>query len=235
MKPLRVSCRLLDGGIVSTDGLFPLDGILAAQWMRYYHPEAYYNDDAKNQLIEPELPLVRVEIGQQWIWAASVAQYQKQGEYVIYWHKRLDDGIIGDFIDKPCRVVTSSGAYKGYRMPLVVQLVSGLTWFCVGDPDGIRDLLSGCLALGKKRSQGFGMVALDDAGRPAWTVEEWPEDWSIYGPEGRLMRVLPVSDSFVLSPGKRFMRWGIRPPAWHIANQVLAEIPEVGMWNDAWR
>lgn len=215
---------------MSTDGLLMLDAILAAEWMRRNHPDQYYNDGAKSEYIEPQLPLAEIDVAGHRIYRASAAQYLKRGEYIHYWHKRLDEGIVEKHIDRPRKVDTKAGHYKGYRMPLVVQLAGPmLYWFCLGDLAGAADLLSGVKALGKKRSQGFGMVALDAEGRPAWTVEEWPEDWSLCGPDGRLMRPVPIGEE--IPEGARVMRWGIRPPFWLHSNKALCQMPEVGEWD----
>jgi CRISPR type IV-associated protein Csf3 len=230
MMPLRVSCRLAAGTVVSFDGLFPLDSILAAEWVRRNHPDKYYNDGAKGGIITPALPLAQTEVNGERIWAASLAQYQLKGEYTHYWHKRLDEHIATEHLDKLRKINTSSAEYKAYRMPVNVMLIPRMTWFCVGDPNGVRELLKGIRSLGKKRSQGFGMVALGPDGLPAWEVEEWPEDWSVWGPGGRLMRVIPFAGKLV--PGATVRRWGIRPPGWHRENQVLTLIPEVGDWDE---
>lgn len=227
-QPMRVRCRLADGCWVSTDGLLPLDSLLAAEWMRRNHPEQYYSDGAKDTLIEPQLPLAEAQMGGVSIWTASVAQYRLYGEFTYYWHKRFDERLAGMMLDKPKRVNTGSGEFKGYRMPVNVLMVSDLTWFAVGDLDAVRDLLMGIRALGKKRAYGFGSVVLDNCGEPCWTVEPWPEDWSIRGPGGRLMRPVPWDGQ---SSGT-VRRWGVRPPCWLPANQVVAEMPKVGDWVD---
>jgi len=231
MRPLRVSCKIQGGNIVSNDGLFPLDSILAAAWMQKNHPEEFYNDGAKSgRLIEPALPLAEVEIAGRNIWAASVAQYNFRGEYTHHWHKRLDPYIVGKHIDKPKKVVTTSAKYKAYRMPVNVMLVGPvLTWYCVGDPDGVRELLAGVKSLGKKRAHGFGAVELDK-GLPAWCVEEYEEDWSIYGPGGRIMRAVPF-DGKEIYDGMTVRRSGIRPPYWHRDNKCVAIVPKVGDWD----
>jgi len=224
-----VSCTLADGNIVSTDGLFPLDSILAAEWMRQNHPEEYYNDGAKKELIEFKLPLKKIEINGHLLWAASLAQYKKHGEYIQYWHKRLDQYITEKYLDSPRKINTSSAEYKAYRIPVNVMLINRLVWFCVGEPKEIQKLLSGVKALGKKRSQGFGLIKLNKNGDPDWTVEKWADDWSVYGPEGKVMRIIPFNGQ--LKESGTYRQWGIKPPYWHRDNQVLAEIPKVGDWN----
>lgn len=229
-QPLRVRCRITDGCIVSTDGIFPLDSILAAEWIRRNYPSEFYADGAKNgNIIEPQIPLAETEIAGQKIWMASVAQYKLYGEQIFYWHKRFDEYLAERYLDKLRKINVQSAQYKNYRMPINVLLVGEISWFCVGDLSKVKELLSGIKSLGKKRAYGFGSIVLNEQGEPDWKVEHWPEDWSIWGPEGRLMRVIPFSGK--LREGITIRHCGIRPPYWHPKNQVLAEIPKVGDWN----
>lgn len=228
-RPLRVSCRIADGNIVSTDGIFPLDAILAAAWIRKHHPEEYYNDGARgSNPIEAELPLAEVETDGYRIYAASIAQYVKYGEWIHYWHKRFREYMAERYLDKLRKINTGSAQYKGYRMPINVNIVGPLTWYCVGDIDGIRDLLSDIRSMGKKRAYGFGQVEIE-AGHPAWSVEPWPEDWSVRGPDGRLMRCIPFSGKTIT--GAVIRHWGVRPPYWVPKNQTICEVPKVGDWD----
>ncbi len=226
MQPLKISCQIDSGNFVSTDGLLPLDSLLAAEWIRRNYPEQFFSDGAKGGVIDAQLPLAEVRMGGVDIWAASVAQYHLYGEYTAYWHKRFDDLLAGQYLDKLKRIDVGSGLYKNYRMPLNVMIIGEMTWFAVGDLDAVRDLLIGITAIGKKRAYGYGMIALDH-GRPAWTVEPWAEDWSIRGPQGKLMRSIPWDG--VTSGTVR--KWGIKPPFWLPSNQLVAEIPKVGDWD----
>ena len=230
-QPLRISCLIADGNIVSDDGIFPLDAILAAAWTRKHYPIEYYNDGAKKKDngIEIKLPLAEIEMQGQKFWSASIAQYKKYGEYIYYWHKRFRSYLAEKYLDKPKRVNTSSAQYKNYRMPVNVCITGPLTWFCVGDIDEIRDLLANIKSIGKKRAYGFGQIALDNAGRPAWIVKPWHEDWSIRDSSGRLMRHIPFSGEF--KPEMMVRHWGVRPPCWLPENQIVCEIPEVGDWD----
>lgn len=220
MRNLKVTAVLQTGQVISSDGFLPLDSILAAEWMRRNYPDLLLNDGIKTgELIEADLPLKRVEHPKGWYYACSFAQYEKQGEYIAHWHKRFDAALAEQHIGFGKRrgnVTVKSGRYKNYRMPVVVILADRLEWYCVGDIDGIRDLLNGVLAIGKKRSQGYGMVE-------EWIVEEWPEDWSEVGPDGKLMRAvheLPENVS-----GARMMMWGVRPPYWFRENQKVMCLP----------
>lgn len=200
MRPLRVTARMLDGRVATTDLFLPLDGIMAAEWIRRERPDLFYNDHGGEDyagLIYPPLPLERRGAGDRWYYACSFAQGEPAGEYVAYWHRRFDD-FREQYLDlgRRSKVVTRKGPYKGYRTPLVVMLVPELTWYCVGRLEDIRELLRGVTAIGKKRSQGYGFVR-------EWLVEPWPEDLS-------QLRPLPAESGTVI---------GIRPPYWHHKNQ----------------
>lgn len=72
--------------------------------------------------------------------------------------------------DKVRRVDMSSGPDKGVRKPCYGQMFDRLIWWCVGDADGIRDLLAGITRIGARRRHGCGLVR-------EWLVEPaipWP-------------------------------------------------------------
>jgi CRISPR type IV-associated protein Csf3 len=226
IQPIKITAHMQDGRIAGTEPWFPLDSILAAEWMRRRHPEAYYNASShmlSGELITPELPFERRGAGDLWYWACSFNTAPPLGEYVMHWHKRFDDHLDNyiDFGKRRGKIDTKSGKYKAYRMPMVVQLFDRLEWYAVGDPEVVRALCRGITHIGKKTSQGLGAVDY-------WTVEPWPEDWS-EAAGGKLARAIPVE--LGLPPGitgGRVGIYGIRPPYWHADHQALCHMPEVG-------
>jgi CRISPR type IV-associated protein Csf3 len=214
MQPLKVTAYLQTGQVVSTDGYLPLDSILAAAWMQKNRPDLFYNDGMKaKEILIPELPFQKENINSQWFWACSFAQYEKQAETVAYWHKRFDAILAEKHVDfgkKRGAVNVKSAKYKNYRMPMVNIITEKIEWYCVGDLEQVKELVNMITAIGKKRSQGYGLV-------DEWTVESWPEDWSIYGPKGKFMRAIPDSNGSMI--------WGVRPPYWYHDNQVMCQVP----------
>lgn len=210
MKPLKITAKLFDGRIATTDGYLPFDSILAAAWMKRYHPEKYFNSDPSiEEVITPELPLAKLAGN---IYAASFAQFNKAGEETAYWHKRFDSQLAEDYADfggRRGKVDIKSSTYKAYRMPLNIMLAPVVIWYVVGSKREIESLLEEIPALGKKTSQGFGQVM-------EWTVEKIEDDWSVWK-EGELMRSLPdpAGDS----------EWGVRPPYWFLPNIVRCRMP----------
>jgi len=210
MQPLKITAVMQDGRIAATESYFPLDSILAAEWMRRNHPEAFYNASSymlTHEIIIADLPFEKRGVADDWYWACSFNQVPKQGEYILHWHKRIDDQLEKyiNFKGKRGRINTKSDKYKAYRMPLVIQLFDRLEWYAMGELDAIGDLCQTVTTIGKKAAQGLGYVDY-------WQVESWAKDLSY-------LRALPDE--------KGNMQYGIRPPYWHIDHQRLCRIPEV--------
>lgn len=220
MQPMRIIAHMQDGRVAGNDPHFPLDSVLAAEWMRRNHPEAYYNASSHmltNEIIVAELPFKRLGVSDLWYWSCSFNQGKKLGEYVLHWHKRFDDQLEQyiEFNGKRGRINVKSAQFKAYRMPLVVQLFDQLIWYAVGDINAVRDLCYGVTHIGKKSAQGLGAVDY-------WEVEPWTEDWSITD-GSKLTRAVPLADVPQDIAG-RLKRHGLRSPYWHVANQVVCAI-----------
>lgn len=225
MQPLKITAHMQDGRVAGTEPWFPLDSILAAEWMRRHHPEAYYNASSHmlKEMITPELPFARRGAGDLWYWACSFNTAPPLHEYIMHWHKRFDDQLEQyiDFKGKRGRVDIKSSKFKAYRMPMVIQLFDRLEWYAVGDPDAVLDLCRGVTHIGKKSSQGMGAVDW-------WEVGPWPEDWS-EAQGDKLTRAVPVELGMPEGIGQaRVATYGIRPPYWHSDHRALCYMPEVG-------
>lgn len=218
MQALRIIAELETGQVGTVDGRLPIDGIIAAAWMRRHRPDLFYHTDAgrREDLIVPELPLERRTLNGDWFWAASFAQYEAATEGLTHTHKRFDDTQAAEYVDfgkRRGRVHTQSGYFKAQRLPLVYIVTPQLTWYAFGDLAEVRSLLETIPAVGKKTARGFGDVA-------QWRVEPWPEDLSCVDARGRLMRALP--DPQGSDHG------GIRPPYWHPSNWAWCWRPPAG-------
>lgn len=88
------------------------------------------------------------------------------------------------------KIMQTGGRFKSFRLPLRMQLVDRIVWFCVSreKPSELRKRVRQIRHLGKKSSQGHGVIA-------EWIVEPCEHDWSWYAdsPAGPvLMRPLPA-------------------------------------------
>ena len=219
MIPLRVKAYLLDGRIAGTESYFPLDSILAAEWIRRHHPEQFYTPPppgVSEGWIEASLPFERRGDGERWYWACSFNQAGVVTEYVTHWHRRFDDSLerYVDFQGRRGKVEEQKGPYKAYRAPLNILLLPWLEWYAVGDAVAVRELCAGIPAIGKKPAQGYGMVE-------RWEVEPWPHDWSEVR-DGRLTRAVYELPEGVI--GQRRI-YGMRPPYWQRENQAEVWLP----------
>lgn len=210
MRPLKITAKMMTGEIITYDKYLPFDAAMADIWMRENHPEIMASSQSsisQDNLIIAELPLARLGQGDDWYWACSFACGEILGEEIVYWHKRFDSQNAEEFVDFGKRrgaVNTSSAKYKNYRMPMVKVLVPELVWYAVGELSDVERLVKKIPALGKKRSQGFGIVR-------EWIVAEWPEDLSS-------LRAIPDENGEFYT--------GIKPPYWLPLNKRRCHIPD---------
>lgn len=219
MKNLKVTAKLLDGRVNSNDGLFNLDSILAYAWMLVHHPDYLLNNDFSS-FIEPELPLAKDITGR---WKTSLGFYRQYKQFVEYWHKRINDtdaALYVDFKGKRGKIDARAGYYKAYRMPQLIRLISDIEFYCVGDPEGIKNLLKYVTNIGKKSSQGYGYIK-------EWVIEEIDDDCTEYGPYG-LMRIIPFKGDFLNSTEKfQIRKMRLKPPYHLHIDRVPCIIPNV--------
>lgn len=225
IQPLRIIATLADGRVAGNDPWFPLDALLAASWLKINVPELIGTPITDfNNVIEADLPLKKLGDGDDWYWACSFNRGVKLGEYIKYYHKRFDDQLEQYLTPHAKKIDVQRGKFKAGRIPLTVMLFDRLIWYAVGDADAIRTLCSRVTHIGKKPSQGFGVVA-------EWQVEPWPEDWSIIDSAGNLTRAIPTAQPGT-PPSGRIEHCPIRPPYWLVTRRRLCYIPEVTNASD---
>lgn len=219
-EPLRVTARLRTG--VVADRWLPLDGVLLYQACReQLGPQAVTTPGGSQVPGNVSVPLKVIHPGQgHWYYACSWAQPQPwwAAEGQDHWNKRFDNALadLVDFGGRRGKVIIEQGQYKAYHMPIHYFAAARVEWYCVGDRRAIEALLSTCTHLGKKTAQGWGRVA-------AWTVEPWPEDWSVRR-GGQLTRAIPLQDARPEETG-RLMFYGLRPSYYRKENQMPVVMP----------
>jgi len=113
------------------------------------------------------------------------------------------------------KIATTGGPYKSFRLPLRIVDTSRVVWFAElrdkkmsgrAPMTELRKILRQVHAIGKKTSQGFGIIA-------EWLVEptEFDASW-IY--EGVLMRPLPLCLGEGATHGKRRCFGAVAAPYW---------------------
>lgn len=212
-KQLRIRAYLQTG--VISDQFLPLDGILYYHLVRDIMGEQTISKPGESNIREDSGITLPFKItgprNEQWFYACSFAQWPKNTvEDSAFYVKRFDLGH-SKLIAEPKRVNISGGKYKAYHVNVYYRHAEYVEWYCIGNPASITNLLRFCTHLGKKTAQGWGSVL-------RWEVEQWPEDWSCYGPGGRRMRALPTQfDGFL---------YGIRPSYWNERHIFTCKMPD---------
>lgn len=224
-EPLRITAHLQTPVIADPAGYLPIDAILYAVHVREMIGEPMVVSCSNESIVKKgfdrrrPLPLKKIGYRQDWhhehIWfyAASFAEWPDTVAHTqTFWTKRFDAreaGFLVDFAGRRGRIATSEGRYKGYQIPVFARHALHVRWYVVGDAEEIRRLLRFATGIGKKIAQGWGQVR-------EWAVEVWPDDWSVYGPGGQLMRALPQRGGVL---------HGIRPSYWNLRHQVPCRLP----------
>lgn len=225
MPKLKVTARLLTGFAAFDDWSPDLAGLL--EWLILDSrglacpnptPEAV---EASRPIVDELMPLARREIGGEWYWATSSPCYTYATEYISKFRKRWAPGIDSpapDWGKRKAKWDGSAGAEKSYDLPNYIRVTDAVTWYCVGDTDGVWDVLQNCTGIGKKRAHGHGQIT-------HWEVTEIGHDWHLYGPNGELMRPIPAN-ALPAQVGQIAIRqWGWRPPAWLPSNKHRCAMP----------
>lgn len=216
-EPLKITCKLLDGRVNSTDGLFFLDSILYHAWFLKYSPEVFEGiEDKRKSKFHFGLP-VRTDENNRYM--ASCGFYKQYAAGIEYWNKRGDFIDYIDFSNAKGKIDISCGKFKLYHMPQVIRTIGDVEFYCVGTKEKVEDLLSYIPAIGKKPAAGYGMVK-------EWIVESVEEDNSTYGKYG-LMRPMPLKECEL--SGYEIRQCAIKPPSWKIKNQTVCHIPGVAI------
>ena len=222
--PIKVTVKLADGRINSADGIVMLDGILYHAWFFKHLPEVFDGIfETKYDGVIGQLPLRQLP-GHRW--AASCGIYEEIGQTVEYINKRpnffnadkigrldMDKGLISD----------SVGLYRAYRIPSVIRTVKNakITFWAMGHPDEVQELLDLMPAVGKKYAAGYGLIS-------GCKVEAYGTDYSLWHPTYGLMRPVEVDSDEAKHldlSGYPIMQYGIKPPYWKTKNMRLCYVP----------
>ncbi len=211
-QQLRVRAYLQTG--VISDQFLPLDGILYYHQVRDIMGEQFISKPGESNIREGAgitLPIIKAgPKDDSWFYHCSFAQWpQHTVEDNTFYVKRFDLSLSG-MLDHNKKIRINAGTYKAYHVNIYYRHAIYVEWYCIGDKQELENLLRFCTHLGKKTAQGWGSVL-------RWEVIDWPEDWAIRGPGGRLMRAVPVrGDGFL---------YGIRPSYWNPRHIFPCKMP----------
>ena len=236
MQPLQVTAHLESGIAHSAPWGIALDGLLAS----VIHHDAkatllagggHHEPLAGREDVEDlDLPLARCTPSDEpWHWAATCAwpsDHDGERPDVRYWLGALDHRAVEQVVQEMPRVLElQRGRYRQHHMPLLVTVTRTVVWRCVGDLEGVRDLLGGVWAIGKKRAAGQGRVLrweVEPATVPAWEAGHLHPDGTLGRPCPRSCVPEPLWADGVHGG---YGRAGIRPPYAHPSRQHDLVLP----------
>ncbi|HCZ47721.1 MAG TPA: hypothetical protein DCZ11_01810 [Gammaproteobacteria bacterium] len=185
MEPLHVTAVM--GGAAALSRPTLLDGPLLAAVVEERAEQAGV-DPYDLPWLDPReaLPLDVERGGHHWYSRCSDARYEVAARDAAHWSKRFDLDEAEEVLERDRSVNLKSGRYRIHRQPLYLVVTARIEWWCLGDRVRLEELLPRVRYLGKKRAYGHGPVL-------RWEVEPSGDDWSLRGPEGELMRPLPLA------------------------------------------
>jgi len=169
------------------------------------------------------MPLEKIEVDGEWVWACSSAQIaapgrdMDEGWNVTRWRKRFDTD--PEHSIKDTQVDITTGDFKSYNAALPYKGVRRLLFFFRGDPEKVQRLVENHVpAIGKKASQGFGAI------NSVEVSEAENMEGAVYHDE-YVFRSIPAQFMEGVETGIKIERRTTRPPYWHAENQCLAVAP----------
>lgn len=148
------------------------------------------------------LPLLRKNIGDEWVWAASALFPDgHQGEDLQFWRKRFRQSRADMSTGAPN---LKNGQYRDWNTPIPLILTHRLVAYASGNRKECKRLLREITHLGKKRAYGHGKIISIE-------YPETDDDYSLVK-AGVAMRYLPDNS------GCRQVR--LRPPYWNRVDRV---------------
>lgn len=229
---VRVTADLRHGVALGTDPWpIPLDGLLAAA-VRRRRLGAQYGA-VEDPHVE-ELPLVSTAMlgrpwaGNRWVWLASAAVWDDPDppRETRYRHRRGWSVRAAEAAHVPTPTTPDVGRWKPWRLPTTISIVPTLTWWCMGDPDRIRDLLDDLPTIGDGHHTGDGAVhrwTVRSAGAPDWQTVIRTET-------GHPSRPIPIrhAPTLGLPPDTgRLVVDTYRPPYWRPLSSTAGRIPHL--------
>jgi CRISPR type IV-associated protein Csf3 len=217
-KNLRIRAYLQTG--VISDQFLPLDAVLYYHLVRKTMGEEILTKPGESNIRESQGITLPIKKGgmknEMWFYHCSFAQWPDHAvEDKSFKVKQGDWLRFTEYLSETQRRVDiSRGKFKAYHIKMYYRTATYIDWYCVGWPDQIMDLLRFCTHLGKNTGDGWGAVL-------RWEVTEWPEDWSIRGPQNKLMRAVPLQQD------RNGFLYGLRPSYWNPRHQFICKMPEL--------
>jgi hypothetical protein len=160
-----------------------LDGLLYHEQIRHWMGPYFYNSVGKvdDFFFNMRLPVKQAKFG---VYLASKGFYDDKCVFISRTRKRFDD-LKGEKYIKPIKskIRTNAGKYKNTDIPLKLVSTDKISWVVIGDKQAIRKLVNNIACIGKKTSQGYGLVKewriipTNKKGIRIFPLEGQPREW----------------------------------------------------------
>jgi CRISPR type IV-associated protein Csf3 len=214
VEPLRIVAKL-DGPLTLTDGSLRIDAL--AMWAKAQvlglPPPGF------GPLEEVDIPIAKSACGRVYLCSFACPRFDQHEK--IYLYRRFPVPEAQALAESSfTRIRISAGPQKSYRIHDVLWWAERdeLEWFCIGEPDELRSLLSIVTHLGRRRAVGRGKVQ-------QWSVgpcESWGEGFPVVM-AGQPMRALPLDWPGLDNP--EIARAVLAPPYYQNWREELCAIP----------
>lgn len=167
-----------------------------------------------NDTLDPLNPLEIKDIIQYFgdIPLCSKAMFKGLDSRAVY-YKRFDED--GEFADTK-KIKTGSGQYKNYANTLKVTDTEKIIFYCLGDKLKIKNLLDKCYGIGKKQSQGYGIIR-------EWKIEKVEKQIDFFNTDNPL-RPLPIEIFGENDKNKNKKLVAYKFPYWYNGNKKLCYV-----------
>lgn len=228
MEPLMITAHLARAFVAYDQWTPAIDSLIQSvlleeKGLRSANPSP--EEVAANQhVLDLITPIATHTFGDLQILAASAPHYELAAQQTTTYYKRWtghDSGL--DWGKKQPKWNESAGFFKNYNLPNYSRVAQSVHWFVVGDRAELTRILTtaNVLAIGKKSSQGHGMVV-------DWQVTPIAADASIIC-GGNLAKIVPAALAPHL-PADAIAGCAIAHRTWHspywmVANATACLMP----------
>lgn len=199
-------------------GYLTFDGFLSRLvWEDVLKDKAWNMPELRDDIYETPLPLFEVGESKRF-YCCSFAQYQGNEEKTCW--QKLENSPLDADIDRSQRRSAWAEDTR-YRMPLVLVNAPELIFYAMGDAMEIERLLSTATQIGKKASQGYGVIN-------KIRVSSVTANRVIKDNDGGLLRTIPIDELKCIGTYSITTKLGLsgfRPPYWHPLNQTNCFLP----------
>ena len=216
-QPLEVVVEVTPPIYITSPWLH-LDSILTYLCLREALGDLFYILPSEEKIDTSllEIPLKKTSD----VYHSSVGIYYKPKLYRDTIYKRFTDKETYKLTKKQQkgRIKTNQGHFKDFMINLPILITNKITFYCNGDKNEIKRLLSHLTNIGKKTSIGSGKIR-------NIKINTVTEDYSFFK-DDHIMRPIPATMDVPIFEGMQFEQQPYKPPYWDKNNVCMCIVPE---------